>query len=438
MSLREIVNVQITRQTTAVSRAGFGTIMVLGTHKKFIERIKYYTSMDEVSGDFDSLDLEYQAANAIFSQEPNPVQIAIGRRATGKATIIIQQSPNSVYSVNINGTIVTYTSGASDTALDIAAALTALINNASYPVTATDNEDESIDLIADVANAPFTLSLGQLIVLDSLENVSSFADDLDAIVEENDDWYGLVITSREKADQLACAQWIESRRKLFGISSADSDIVNVSESLDTDSIAYLVRNNNFARTFVLYHHLADQSAVLGRSYAEAAWMGLQFTTDPGSSTWNFKTLNGIATSDLSTTQSRNARDKKANVFVRVAEVAITREGTVAEGEFIDVIRGVDWLQARMTERIYFRLVNSPKIPYTNDGIAVIRAEIKAQLDQGILRGLIAADPEYTITTPDARTVAPNDKANRILPDVRFKAFLQGAIHVVNINGVVSI
>ncbi|GAG97040.1 unnamed protein product, partial [marine sediment metagenome] len=66
MSLQDIVNITITRETRAVSRAGFGISMILGIHKRFNERIKYYSTSNAMlivnGGDFDSTDLEYIAA----------------------------------------------------------------------------------------------------------------------------------------------------------------------------------------------------------------------------------------------------------------------------------------------------------------------------------------------------------------------------------------
>ena len=76
-------------------------------------------------------------------------------------------------------------------------------------------------------------------------------------------------------------------------------------------------------------------------------------------------------------------EKNANIYETIAGVNITREGTVAEPEFIDVIHGVDWLTARIQERVYAALVNQPKIPYTNAGIAAIESLVREQLDAAL-------------------------------------------------------
>ena len=89
MPLSDIVNVQITRDTQAVSEAGFGLLMILGTHKRFNDRIRFYSNIQGVANDFIPTDLEYIAAQEAFSQALSPEQIAIGRRTVDSATIAV-------------------------------------------------------------------------------------------------------------------------------------------------------------------------------------------------------------------------------------------------------------------------------------------------------------------------------------------------------------
>src|SRR5690606_4867940 len=103
MPLSDIVNVTITRETQTVSEAGFGTLMILGVHKRFNERIRFYSDIDEVAEDFNATDKEYIAAQDVFSQSISPNLIAIGRRTANNATITVEsaQSPFD-YTVTVN------------------------------------------------------------------------------------------------------------------------------------------------------------------------------------------------------------------------------------------------------------------------------------------------------------------------------------------------
>lgn len=431
MSIRDIVNVQITRQTTPVSQLGFGVVMILGTHKVFNERIRYYQEADAILEDgFESTSPEYIAALAVLSQQPRPIQLAIGRRSADDVVVTVSTVADSTnYTTTINGTAFTINSGVAATDESIATALVNAINGGSEPVTAVDNSDGTYDLNADVTNEAYTLSVDENQTVSALVASDALQDDLSAVSDENDDWYGLVLTSRVEQDVLDAAAWCEARIKLFGTASADTDIL---DAVSTSDIAFLLSDAEYARTFVMYH---DDAATI---YPEAAWFGKQFPTNPGSTTWAFKTLATIPSVKLTATQRINAQNKNCNTYENRGGVSFAYQGKVAAGEYIDIIRGVDWLQARMTERIFSRLVNLPKIPYTDPGAAIIEAEIRAQLDIGIAQDLIAADPQYTVTIPKVADQPFNDRANRFFPNITFFATLSGAIHSLEIRGTVSV
>ena len=442
MALKDIVNVSITRETAPVSRAGFGTLLILGAHKAWNDRFRSYTGPEGILSDgFTSADPEYKAAQAAFAQNPRPVRVAIGRRTVDTVIVTVSEvAEGQEYSTLINGTAFSYTAASGNTAAVIAGALVTAINAGSEPVTATDNSDGTYTLAADTSGTAYSLSVDSRQSLGALTANKAMADDLNAVRDENNNWYGLVLTTRDKTQQAAAAAWVEAHTKLLGLASADTDIIDKSKTEDTGSIAATLENGNYFRTFLIYSKDIDD-------FADAAWMGKELPTDPGSTTWKFKTLAGVTEDTLTDTQYGNAKAKKCNVFTEVAGKAITEEGVVSGGEFIDIIRGRDWLEARMTEEIYSLLTRKPKVPYTDGGIAAIEAIIRQMLDLGISRGFIAPAyvdeetnsvvPSYEITTPKVRNIPFNDRANRILDDLTFRATVAGAIHVVDINGTIT-
>jgi hypothetical protein len=113
-------------------------------------------------------------------------------------------------------------------------------------------------------------------------------------------------------------------------------------------------------------------------------------------------------------------------------------GLVAANEYLDVVRFRDWLTSRLQERIFARLAGNKKIPFTDTGIAIIEAEIRGQLDEGVQVGGLAADPEPTVTVPLASAVTTANKQARHLTPVYFTATLAGAIHKLTIEGTVSV
>jgi len=257
-------------------------------------------------------------------------------------------------------------------------------------------------------------------------DAETYAEALQAVIDEDDDWYGLAIESTLEADILAVAAFIEPRVKIFIARTADADVITNA----TDDVASTLNAAEYDRTAVMFHKLA------GSQYIDCAWLGDCLPRDPGSQTWMFKTLNTITFDNLTAGEKDYAHGKAANTYERVAGVNITQKGTMAGEEYIDVIRGIDWLTARIKERVFTRLINSPKIPFTNAGIAVIENAVREQLDIALDQDLIAPEPAYTVTVPDVLDTDELDRQNRQLKGVDFRARLAGAIHYVEIRGAV--
>jgi hypothetical protein len=429
MSLKDIVNVTISRDTKSVSRAGFSTINILGIHRAFTALITYYSNMTAVLLDFKSTDLEAVAASNIFSQSPTVTRLAISRRPTGDTAVVTVATvaDSTLYTVTINGTAFTFTSDGTATNLEIALGLVTAINLGAEPVTATDNVDGTFDLVADVAGVFYTCTVDSNLAV-NFTATGTVADNIAAIQQENDDWYALVLTDRTQANVEAAAAYIETVTKIFLTASADLDILNTTDSADTTTIAAVLKAASYARSGVFYH------ANAATAYPEASLLGVILPLDPGSYTSAFKTLAGITVDTLTDTQKINALAKKVNIYVEVGGVNITREGTVAEGEYIDIIILIDWAQARITEGVFSVLVNAPKVPITDAGIASIEAAITTVIQLGVTRGGFAEG--YTVTVPLAANISVADKAARTLNGVTFDAELTGAIHALAIQGTV--
>lgn len=430
MELDSIVNVVITRETKAVTRAGFGTLLVIGTHKVFNERVREYSNAaDMLTDGFEVTDPEYKAGLAFFSQNPNQSKLLIGRVQADQAVVTAIAVNDFQYDVIINGTTFSFTSDSDATLTEISLGLKTQIDLGSEPVTVVDNTDGSIDIDPNVAGTAFTVTVGSnLTVTKPFTGSETQLAAYTAILGENSDFYAVASTNRTQSDVEALAAQILTESRIYGTTSSDANIL---DAVDVTNIASVLNAATNERAFVMYH--TDPT-----TFPEVAWLSRQLSTDPGSSTWKFKTLLGITATNLTVTESTNAINKKANTYETVGGVNITAEGTMASGEFIDIIRGIDWFTARLTERVFSRLVNLEKIPFTDAGITVIEAEVRNQLNDGIDQGLIAADPVPTISVPLAADVSTANKTARLLPDVSFQATLAGAIHFVTIEGVLAV
>lgn len=182
------------------------------------------------------------------------------------------------------------------------------------------------------------------------------------------------------------------------------------------------------RAVMMYHSSAKSS-----QHAEASWVGEGLPYDAGSATWAYKTLNGVDADSLTDAQISTLESANINYYITMGGVDITREGRVANGEWIDIIIGTDWIYSRMQESIYSTLVNARKIPCNEAGLSIIRGKILDVLTRAASQGIIDADT-IEITLPK---ITSEMKRTRVLTDIKFSAVYQGAVHAVRINGTLS-
>lgn len=442
-NIDRIVNVQIGLNTAGLSTAGFSTLLIAGTHAYSLNRVETFTSADDLlTAGFTASDAIYLFAVDAFSQTPRPAQVKIGRRLADNVTITPSKVvSDGVYTVTVSTrgadgeTLSTPYSFTNDggTAADIAAGIAALITaDASAAVTATATSGNLT--LTGSSGGTFAVKVSSMLTVTGAESTESVADMMNAITAEDDDFYGWCLTSRTQEDVLAAAEWTEAQIKIFGTSTNEEGALNADSETDT---LFKLFNGNYFRTFAFYHAKAATESI------EAAIMARCFSILPGGETWANKRLASITADNLTETQFNAVKAKNGNTFERFRNIAITQRGMVAGGEWIDIIRFRDWLQEEITTNVFNALVNNNKIPYTDEGIAIIENQVRAALDLGTKRGGVAPDEYdengdinkgYVITVPRASSISPTQKASRILDDVNFTARVAGAIHAVKIYG----
>ena len=441
--ISRIVKVDISLNTTGLSVEGFNTMLIVGAHVNSLARVETYTqASDMISAGFSDTDPVYLAAVDAFSQTPRPAQVKIGRRqAASVAVTVASLTSAGVYKLTVsnlddNSNVVekaySYTN-TGGTAGDILTGLKEQIGADSAAVVTAAVSENTLTLTTKGGGA-FAVATSANMAQSVASVTETIPQTMAAIQSYDNDWYGWVLASRNSADILAAANWTESVRKLFGTAIAEAGAYNPESTTDT---GYLLYNGNYYRTFWFYHKDAASD------FPEAAVMARCFAILPGGETWANKKLAGVTTDPLTETQYNAITKKNGNTFERFRNISITQNGKVAAGEWIDVIRFRDWLQEEITVNVFNALVNSDKIPYTDEGIAIIEAQIRQALELGTRRGGIAPieyDEDgnenygYTITVPLSSSISANQKATRVLQDVSFTARLAGAIHVVEITG----
>lgn len=444
MALSDYVVLNITQTTANLTRAGFGIAMHLSYEANWSERSRTFNAYTDVLADsaaFSATGPTARAALAYFSQSPSPTALIIGRGANKptKTVTVSAISPtanlNYTYKLNVKGTgfadtTVSFTSDATPTDAEYAAGIVAALNGvasknytaagASSPVTVTGNSP----------GAWFSIEVADVAYQTTTETTADpgVAADIAAILAENTSWYALDTAFNSKPYGIAAAAAIEATgTKIYAVASNDSNIV-LAASTGTLDLLDQIKTNAYARTTGWYHR--DPSAMFA-----SALLGKLLPFDPGSETWAFKTLAGVATFPMTGTHRSNIIARNGNSYENVAGLNITFYGTTGDGHFIDTRRGLDWLQDDMSKAVFGALASNPKIPYTDQGIAIIKSVMTGSLRRAAARGIIT--DSFLVTVPSAASVSSADKAARVLNNCRFTATSQGAVHKDNITGSVS-
>ncbi|URY12680.1 hypothetical protein [Shigella phage ESh21] len=444
-----IVNVDITLNTAGTTREGFGLPLFLASTDNFEERIRGYTSLTEVAEDFDESTAAYKAAKQLWSQTPKVTQLYIGRR-TMQYTVSIPDTvaEGSEYSltVAIGGGVsqpFQYTAKESDTALIVLSEFKSQIeasptikNSVNVSVTGTgasatmiitkagDNDFVKVTSITATTSIAATTADTASAALASIETYST-------------DWYFISAEDRTQQFVLAMASEIQARKKIFFTANADVKALQGTELTSATDVPAQLAKNRYTRTVCLWHHTSEYD------YPEMAYIAYGAPYDAGSIAWGNAQLTGVAASlqpanrrPLTSIQKSALDTRNCNFIDLDGGVPVVRRGITSGGEWIDIVRGVDWLESDLKTSLRDLLINQKggKITYDDTGITRIRQVIETSLQRAVNRNFLSS---YTVNVPKASQVALADKKARILKDVTFAGILAGAILDVDLKGTVA-
>jgi hypothetical protein len=441
-NLERIVNVSIALNTAGISKLGFNDMCIVGTHALSLNRVDTITSTDElITMGFNITDPIYNAVTSALSQTPRIKQVKIGRIAPATSIIKVKTiSATAIYSATISskvsGSVVAQTYSYTSISADATAILTGLL----AAITA-DTDEIVTGVVADSTltltptdDTNFKVTVSDNLVQTFGTATETIAESMVAITTEDNDFYGIILADRTVANIQSMASWVETHTKLFLTSTAEAGAIDV---VSTTDAAYLLKDDNYYRTSYWYHGEASTE------YIDAAIMARCFMIDAGGENWSLKSLAGVSTDKLTETQFNAVKAKNGNTFENVRNITVTQNGKVAAGEWIDVIRFRDWLQEEIATNVFTAMKNKNKVGYIDAGIAIIEAQVRKGLDDGVTVGGIAPteydadgnkNPSYVLTVPLASEITATVKATRVLSGILFTARLAGAINATNING----
>ena len=253
-------------------------------------------------------------------------------------------------------------------------------------------------------------------------------------------WYVLCTAGVDEARYESIALYIENYDKMF---------------VYTDT-SYLLNNtqvvgNVYNRTLGVFGMESGTQTISqlegaeheANKYINCAFTAKWLSYEPGSETTAFKNLTGVYPAELSSTQMARLIDGSLNFLLTIGNRNITAGGKTRSGEWADVVRFRDYLKNDMQVRVVNLFVVNPKIPYTDNGIALIHNAMIASLKRGQVMGGICPDefdedgnkiPGFATSVPLASSLTASERASRRLKGFKFNARIAGAIHFAEIKG----
>lgn len=454
-----IVQVDITLNTTGSTREGFGLPLFIASTDAFPERVKTFASLEDMMATVpafsDETSAVYKAAVKLWAQTPKVTQFSVARRdmqyllSIGDApqagqSFSVQLTGSADGGVTVQNSTVSVNASSGQDAGDIFTALqTAIQNDATFgslvsaTLSGTDDLSRLLIKTVDADNVFIKASVaGSSPITAQASPVDSPADFIPRIREYDDTWYFVGLEERNSQTIIELSTLIGAMRKMFftatSLQSATQGTVLTNAS---DWVAKLAQDGH-PRTVVLWHHTAESD------YPEFAYIGYGAPYDAGSISWSNAQLSGVGYSQQINGRPLNAGQKAAletrncNYVDYDGGVSVVRHGKVSKGEWIDIVRGADWMQYDLTVSLRDLLVNQKggKITYDDRGITRVRQVIESSLERAVARNFLES---YTVNVPRAKDISIELKRNRILKDVSFSGILAGAIDDVDLKGTVA-
>lgn len=250
-------------------------------------------------------------------------------------------------------------------------------------------------------------------------------------------------TEFSESDLLKVAAKVEaaSTPKMAIFTYTKSDAYNNASVAD---LGYQLKELSYDRSMTIYEPLNDSGV---SEYVSAAVLSgyatVSFTSARPSITMADKSLKGVSALDLTDAQYSALQTKNYNFYTKTTDIDTNMfiDARMASGQFFDTIQAADWLAYDMKYKLVNLVQNRDKIPFTEDGLAMIKQTISETCVEALNAGIIGSGYDqdnvyiengYKIDIPALSSIPKADKAKRILRDVKVTFLLAGAIQVINV------
>lgn len=243
----------------------------------------------------------------------------------------------------------------------------------------------------------------------------------------NREWRQLIVIN--EGDDASTIQAISTL-----VEAMDGKMYFASLDLDDDTT---ITVSGLRRTVLFYCDATEDVPV-----PVAALVGEIAGRTAGSFTYKNLALSGVAAQEITVSELNAIHTKGGITYVAKAGDNVTSEGKVAGGEYIDIIDCEDYIIQQLTYKTQKVLNNADKVPYDNNGIALLESVAYDVLQGAYNNGMIADNedgtPAYSVSYALREDTSETDRANRTYLGGSFTFALAGAIHTVEITGSITV
>ena len=245
---------------------------------------------------------------------------------------------------------------------------------------------------------------------------------LNELLVVNNDWFYLVSSENGDEGIKALAEWISTQEKIYGVTTQNIALAEELKGL-------------YENVYLSVHDDAD-------AFHAEGLLAYGAPLEIGSYDFAHKQINGVRASYLTPAEINAVKAANATTAVSELGLIVNLTGMAVGGDFLDVIQSDYFLRARLREDIFQLLATVKKVPFTDAGIAQVVERMDSRFKSAFRQGIIAEDdngePDYTIEFPRRVDIPKNERAQRVLRGIKFRAVIAGAVENVEITGVLTV
>ena len=452
LPVSRVVNVAVEMSPTAAALRNFGSCLILGDSDIIDtdERIRLYSSISDIATDFGISSREYLAAQAFFSQSPQPTQVYIGRWAKSATagrlrgrTLSSAEQDISLFTAITTGTLSLTIDGASKSMASIDLSAETNLNGVASQISSALGVSGSCAWTGErfVITSATTGTSSTVATTDTgtLSSLMGFAGSATSVA-------GVAAESLSDDSIVEAAGLIEaaSPSRMIGFTTQNSTEI---DSTASSTLGSRLKGLGYNRTILVYS--SDSPVAAASVFGRMAT--INFEGSNTTLTLKFKQLPGVTAENLRSSQAEALKSHNVNAFCAYQnDTSILQEGITSGGWFIDETHGLDWLQNRVETDLWNLLYTSKKVGQDESGATAIVSCVNKSLEQGVANGLIAPgvwngdafgalESGDTLSTGYYVYIQPfdeqsqSDREARKAPPIQIAVKLKGAVHFINVT-----